>query len=176
MPIAIVTPRSRLEIVSIVKHIKKQIHFDGLNFPIVEFIEHVLPQIDESFKYEYCQKNELPANVYAYYSPIDNLMKIREDVYIGASNGNSRDRFTLAHEVGHYFLHNEVILTRKSESEIPPYENPEWQANVFAGELLIPSQEIIGMEISEIMCNCNVSRQEAEIASKNAKKSNYYIN
>lgn len=174
MQMAVAQPRSRAEIVSIVRYIKKQICFDGFKFPVVEFIEKILPQIDKDFKYEYCEKSELPLNVYAYYSPVENLMKIREDVYLRAIDGSSRDLFTLAHEVGHYFLHDEIILTRKSESEIPAYENPEWQANAFAGELLIPTDKILGMSTTEIMNNCNVSRQAAEISSKYAKKSNYY--
>lgn len=173
MPTTVARPRSRAQIQESVRFIKRQLHFTGLNFPIVEFIENVLPQIDKDFQYEYCDKNDLPPNVYAYYSPVENLMKIREDVYIGASKDNPRDRFTLAHEVGHYFLHNEVILTRKSRSQILAYENPEWQANVFAGELLIPSMQIVDMSISEIMKECVVSYSAAEIAHNNAKKSNY---
>ena len=32
-----------------------------------------------------------------------NTMRIRSDVYRGAIAGNPRDRFTLCHELGHYF-------------------------------------------------------------------------
>ena len=66
-------------------------------------------------------------------------------------NVSTRYRFTLAHELGHYFLHGEIIKKHINsiESEREPmlwetlsqeeYARAEFQAHVFASALLIPS-------------------------------------
>lgn len=51
-----------------------------------------------------------------------------------------RDRFTVAHELGHYFLHSDqgdqpIVAFRKGSTRI------EWEANWFAAALLMPRVE-----------------------------------
>jgi hypothetical protein len=51
-----------------------------------------------------------------------------------------RDRFTVAHELGHYFLHSDqgaqpMVAYRKGSTRI------EWEANWFAASLLMPRQK-----------------------------------
>lgn len=64
---------------------------------------------------------------------------LRESVYNGACDGNGRDRFTIAHELGHGILHSSQIgFARPVDSKTKIYCNAEWQANEFAGRLLLP--------------------------------------
>jgi hypothetical protein len=55
--------------------------------------------------------------------------------------GNLRNRFTIAHELGHYFLHSNVgkkpIAVNRAGSD-----RLEWEANWFAGAFLLPSQRL----------------------------------
>ena len=65
-----------------------------------------------------------------------------------------RMRFSFAHELGHFFLHKEVFaafdlidpaawknfILNVSENE---YSNFEWQANEFAGRLLVPHSDLV---------------------------------
>lgn len=68
-----------------------------------------------------------------------------------------RRRFTLAHEIAHYWLHketdrNEFVDTRKTMSRKGSYWDVyESEANNFAAELLMPKKELIkrGREIIE---------------------------
>ncbi len=62
---------------------------------------------------------------------------LREDVYDGMCQGKGRDRFTAAHELGHFFLHQNVSFARAMDSSTKIYCNSEWQANTFASALLI---------------------------------------
>jgi Zn-dependent peptidase ImmA (M78 family) len=65
----------------------------------------------------------------------------------------NRLRFSLAHELGHYFLHKDVYSSLTLESiedwkdfilNVPEaeYENFEWQANEFAGRFLVPYDKL----------------------------------
>jgi hypothetical protein len=70
------------------------------------------------------------------------------DCYMNTKFSN-RMRFSFAHELGHYFLHSAIYAQLKFSSpqdwkdftnSLPAseYANFEWQANEFAGRLLVP--------------------------------------
>ncbi len=53
--------------------------------------------------------------------------------------GTLRNRFTIAHELGHYFLHSEagkkaIVVKREGSDRL------EWEANWFAGAFLLPEE------------------------------------
>lgn len=102
-------------------------------------------------------------------------MYIREDVYENANNGQGRDRFTIAHELGHLILqHNHILARTSSLMTHKPYEDSEWQADNFAAEFLMPYGFVKNchnfvktddalMEISYIAETCKVSFDAASI-------------
>lgn len=59
-----------------------------------------------------------------------------------------RQQFTMAHELGHYFLHRETIgeiddsILFRADGFGEP--GPEREANLFAAELLMPDEEFLG--------------------------------
>jgi len=73
----------------------------------------------------------------------------------------NRMRFSFAHELGHFFLHQDILATFNvnspevwknfiltvSETE---YRNFEWQANEFAGRLLVPYPDL-SREIEKVV-------------------------
>ena len=70
------------------------------------------------------------------------------DCYMDTKYSN-RMRFSLAHELGHYFIHKEIYAEigfvsidawKEFIYELPEkeYRRCEWQANEFAGRLLVP--------------------------------------
>lgn len=137
----------------------------GIEFPLLEFLELILPSLFPDFELEIVDDEEL--NCYAKAYPSQNRILIRDSVYEGAYRGNGRDRFTIAHEIGHFFLHrDESISFARADVSIPTYKKPEWQANTFAGELLVPVSLIKELSVDEIARECKVSRQVAEIQKK----------
>lgn len=135
---------------------------DVLYFPIVQFIEWCLPELGMEF--EIVPIGEMQ-NAYGVTHTGRNVMKIREDTYVGAVSGNPRDRFTLCHELGHFLLHtpDRVSFAR---GEVPAYMDAEWQANTFAAELMAPYKLIRGMDVDEIMRECGMSYTAASIQYK----------
>lgn len=130
-----------------------------LYFPIVRFIEWCLPAL--GLNYEILTVEEMD-NTYGLTNTRKNILYIREDVYYRAIEGNPRDRFTLCHELGHFLLHTPERVSF-ARGDIPAYRNPEWQANAFAGELMAPYHLTDCMSVDEIMNECGMSRQAAQI-------------
>ncbi len=76
-------------------------------------------------------------------------------IYVDQSVADSREsrfRFTLAHEIGHVWLHKEAFTNLREDAPEPGewrafirgipsaiYSSMEWQANTFAGLVLVPS-------------------------------------
>src|SRR5690554_179481 len=96
---------------------------------------------------------------------------IKESVYKDLKDPSSRSHFTIAHEIGHFFLHyiNGPLLSRKNKP-IKAYESPEWQANQFAAELLMPYDAVKTMSIEEIYSTYKVSYKAAEVRFNKVNK------
>ncbi|MBF5094004.1 ImmA/IrrE family metallo-endopeptidase [Azospirillum sp. INR13] len=67
------------------------------------------------------------------------------EIYVAAHTGPVRDRFTIAHELGHYILH--YLWPRSQGRVIGPTEaqrygsgRVEWEANWFAAGFLMPAE------------------------------------
>jgi hypothetical protein len=77
---------------------------------------------------------------------------VDQDCYMQDKFAN-RLRFSLAHELGHYFLHSDIYSSlslntpeewKKFILNVPEaeYGNFEWQANEFAGRFLVPYDQL----------------------------------
>ena len=87
--------------------------------------------------------------------------KSQKNIYINSGHAPTRQRFSLAHELGHHFLHtidgehkDNATLFRKENETTPEIDK---EANRFASELLMPDKLIrkeiafSGKEIDEIL-------------------------
>lgn len=110
------------------------------------------------------------------------VLALPEKTYRKLKVGDGRSRFTFAHEFGHILLHAELLVARAvlaierpgalnmvDLKPRPIFQNPEWQANQFAGALLMPfpglrKLESIGKLTPDDLCQTfGVSRLAAEI-------------
>ncbi len=109
-------------------------------FPILHFLENVLPLTDDTFYLEVAEDCEM-AGIQAEYVPSLNVIRVRQSVYDAAAHGHWWARSTLAHELGHYYYHDDqsVRYAKLDPFErVPPDFDPERQANIFSAELLAP--------------------------------------
>ena len=137
-----VPPCSRVEIRNFAREIRKAFHWDEAYFPVVDIVDLVLPRMDDSFLLVIEEEDVMGAD-HGRTMPDQNIIMLRQDVYDGACGGRGRDRMTIAHELGHLFIHSGLPLTRRiSREEIPPFRSSEWQANCFGGELLISADHV----------------------------------
>lgn len=169
----LVPPASKRDIQKLALMVRQRFGLENIAFfPVVEMIEVALPAFDSEFNFEIIEDSEFGQDAANYNSQL-NLMRIRQSVYDGACNGNGRDRFTLAHELGHYFMHRNVDLAMSridSTYNVPAYRKSEWQANTFAAALLMPMHIICDMRPEEIAKACGTSLSAASIAYTQKKK------
>jgi hypothetical protein len=160
---AIAAPLSRKDIRKMVKRIREIIGLESqICFPILYFLENIMPEIDSEFHIEILPKEEM-GECFGLTYPKEHKIILREDVYEGAANGQGMHRFTVAHEVAHYFLHkNGSVVLARTKGKLPAYMDPEWQADCFAGELLMPAHLIRGMNYKEVSLACQVSISAAQ--------------
>lgn len=162
-------PCSRKEIREIAMNIRKlDRSTNSLYFDILRFMEVTLPSIVPS--YEFCVESiEEMGNAQGLTYPNEGIVKIRSDVYEGAVAGNGRDRLTIAHELFHLLKHDDANITfarLEDDANIKAYEDPEWQADAFGGELLVPNHLIKGLSVEEISEKCGVSLAAAKYQKK----------
>ncbi|MCW5888938.1 MAG: ImmA/IrrE family metallo-endopeptidase [bacterium] len=86
------------------------------------------------------------------------LVAVSPETYRGLQAGYPRARFCLCHEIGHACLHGEQLVRLgriphqravsmlRGKAEHPRYRDTEWQANAFAGALLMPAVGLAELE------------------------------
>lgn len=170
--VRIVPPRDR-------KSIRKDTYMlrevMGLNdvfyFPIMEFLEFFMPQVfDPEFYMEAVEDEHLPGRL-AETLPEDHLIRVRVSVYDAACKGHTWARKIMAHELGHYIYHDTKSIAyayAEPGGQVPKEFMPEYQADVFANELLAPINLIRGMNAHAISQRCGVPLSLAEGQLKQA--------
>ena len=166
-----VAPRTEKEIRTAAEQLRKifQGENDFMYLDIIRILEFKMPELFPGFHYEIVDSTEMPDRE-AEMNPFEYCIRIREPIYIKAMNGDGRCRFTIAHELAHFFMHRNQKLAfgRKAQNgNIPTYMNSEWQANVFARNLLAPLSMTRGMISQVIETLFGVSRSVAEIIAGN---------
>ena len=159
----IAEPLSRREIRKMAQKIRRiEDSVNNLYFDIVHFLECTLPKIDPSFTFTVKPVSEM-GECHGLTYPDKNEIVIREDVYLRACNGEGRDRLTMAHELFHLLQHesSNISFARMGNGTIETFRDPEWQADAFGGELLVPYHLISGMTVDEITDTCKVSKKAA---------------
>lgn len=161
---AIAAPRSRKEIRKIAQYIRQITGTENqCEFPIMEFAELGMPKIFPGFSVVVLSREEMK-NCHGKACPEEKTIYLREDVYDGAISGWGRDRLTVAHEIGHYVLHQPgCVAYAKMEKgkKLEAFRDPEWQADAFAGELLVPASLVKGMNPEQVSVLCGVSNAAA---------------
>lgn len=159
-----VPPQSRVKLRGLAGLVRKFVPVLGPYFPIVDVIELRFAALDEPFAISLdVRETEELGGDHAQSIPSERLIMVRKDVYRGACEDRGRDRFTLAHELGHVLLHPDAVHARRCRrQEIKAYCNSEWQANAFAAELLMPVEHIhLCSSIADVMRIFGVSHDAA---------------
>lgn len=167
-------PLSNAAICALAKQFRSMI---GVNesspIDICAVLEIAMPLLDSDFNYSIRHREDMAIDAHAYTNQDENEIVILDEIYDRAVAGLGRDRMTIAHELGHYLLHNKQIgvLTRIYDNErVKTFEDPEWQATAFAGELLCPAEFTKGLSVDVIAEKYGVSLDAAKIQKRKGER------
>lgn len=143
-------PQSINSIRGTTQKLRKLLGCETGQLDMIQIMELTLPRIDSEFEMVVSDEEFLYERGFeAYYDPRGTSIVIRDDVYDSATLDGSnslRHQFTFAHELGHYLLHRGLnpVMPRGGPTH-KTYEDTEWQADTFAGEFLMPFDEVVNL-------------------------------
>lgn len=112
-----VPPRSWDSIEELCNSLREQFSIaHNREFPVIEFLENIVDHQLGLARFEVASIPEM-GNAEGYTCPKGDFIRLREDVYVGACKGVGRDRFTAAHELGHFVMHTQIPLARATRGE-----------------------------------------------------------
>lgn len=165
----IVEAKSRKDLRNLAMILRKHLGLENqLWIPVVELLD-ILVEILDGFSYEIVPDHSLPPGTHAETDIRTGHITIKESIYERACDGEGRDRMTIAHEIGHFFMlcfYGFKLQRNFTKREVKHFNDPEWQAKCFAGEFLVPYHLTAEMSAAEIAEACGVSYDAAEYQLK----------
>lgn len=127
-------------------------------FPVMKFVEHILPEIYPDYLLEIVEKHNME-DKFGETFPHKHHIRLREDVYLAAADNNPFARSTVMHECSHCMWHDDVpiAMARREAKALPAFRSSEWQANALAGALMMPFEKVVSMSPEEIVAKYNVT-------------------
>lgn len=143
----------------LVPHLGPRDPVNGLAL-VEELFNHQVDVRGEPYQLQFSVEEELklPVEARCKFNSSDNMlwMELSLRTYLSLEGQNPRALFTVAHELGHLFMHGETLIRRPDQYhnsyDKPPamerrrrvshkvYEDTEFQANAFAAAFLMPAQ------------------------------------
>ena len=134
--------------------------------PVTDLIEFGLSSLASGFHYDIATAYEMGLR----HGAVDRdrrVLYLREDVYQGVLEKKGRDRFTACHELGHVLLHGGTLNRIMPDQRTVIYRDPEWQANAFAGAILMPQRHVVGLRsVRDLREIFGVTLEAAEVRMK----------
>lgn len=168
------TPTSNSQLRKYAKRIRKMFNCEEQNyFPVLQILDYLMDEGALIFQIlddndSFFAKDEL-----AKFDFYENCIYAKESVYLEALDNIGRSRFTLTHELAHFILLRLLNFESFMMDTAPlPFQDPEWQANTLARELLIPFDLTKEFSIEKIMAECKVSEECALVNYDRTKNSN----
>lgn len=147
--------------------LRQRLNVSDVSCPdLVYLLENQVNKLIPNFTLKRVFDEELPEDVEADANTESGELRISERIWQQLKNGCVRARFTVAHELGHFFLNHKGTLRRDKQKrrQDPATIVQENEANIFAGYFLSPTklaQECNGaQELSE---KFQISNSAAEI-------------
>jgi transcriptional regulator with XRE-family HTH domain len=134
-----------------------------IEFPIMDVLEFRMAELVGGFYIDIRDKESMGGDEGRVIAG-KTAIALREDVYEGAWRGNGRDRFTASHEFAHFLLHRTVTMARVRDNLDKIYCDAEWQADTFAGTLLMSPRHLYRFKDADDAAEaCKMSLPAAQV-------------
>ncbi|MFZ0244404.1 ImmA/IrrE family metallo-endopeptidase [Candidatus Binatus sp.] len=135
-------------VVEVIEKLRRQLEA-GLDRQVIDFdlLPTDLDAIATSLGLKVKIENELDGSTALASETLGAVYRKRKEIQIAGGKKHTRQRFTLAHELGHYLLHDQLVSYREvlAPSEAVDATNRpaiEQEADFFAVELLMPARSV----------------------------------
>ena len=163
-------PTNRWHLIRLAKMIREIYGVTGNFFPIIDILNNLSLKNKLDYIVVEDDSNVFVKDELAHYDFNENVIYVKESVWIEAENNVGRSRFTLTHEFAHYLLLKIYDFGYRFVDEKPQsFKDPDWQADYLAGALLMDFDLTKGFGVADLMGKCAVS-EEAAIVHINAMK------
>lgn len=128
------------KIIRVARDVRQLFGVNVDHYPVVRILELGMLMLDKEFTFAVMERYEMKGDL-GLTIPSENAIYLRSDVYNRALNDSPIDRFTVAHELGHYFLHRDVPVVfhqAHQTRKMKPERDSEWQASIFGAALMMP--------------------------------------
>jgi Zn-dependent peptidase ImmA (M78 family) len=134
-----------------------------IEFPIMDVLEFRMAMVIEGFHLDIRDREFMGVEEGRVVAGKNEIV-LREDVYEGAWDANGRDRFTACHEFAHFLMHREITMPRTRDDGEKVYCDAEWQADTFAGTLLMSPRHLDRFRDADHAAEqCRMSQQAASV-------------
>jgi hypothetical protein len=141
-----------------------------VEFPIMDVLEFRMEKFFAGFYVDVVDRQTMGGDEGRVIAGV-NAISLREDVYEAAWAGNGRARFTACHELGHFLMHREVTLARTRTDSEEIFRDSEWQADTFAGNLLMSCRHLSHFRRPEMAAErCGMTPAAARVMWSKYKK------
>lgn len=141
-PGMVVQPMSNIALRDLAERVRTRfLKDDQVAFPIIELLEFKLQEALTDFVFDVREVEEM-GELEGLVIGGRPMLCLRRDVYDRACLGSGRDRFTASHELAHYLLHRNVQMARIRDQSFKVYYDSEWQADRFAGALMMSRRHL----------------------------------
>lgn len=133
---------------------------------VVKAVEHNI-----AIGFEVVDQDEL-GGLYGLSIPDKGVIKITNPIYEDAVNGDKFARHVMAHELGHFVMHNSgMSFASAAIGEIfRKEESSEWQADIFADYLLAPVEHIKSSSTAaNLSATCGIPLSRAILLRQKSK-------
>lgn len=117
-------------------------------FPLTEFIDGKLKEVTG---FDLHVEDNFPAETLGQTDFNQKEIILASTTYELLHQEDGRARFTVGHEIGHVYIHAPFVFdcifenrrtVKLNRSEIETFKDPDWQAEVFASAILMPTNHI----------------------------------
>ncbi len=171
-------PRSKDDIRELAVFIRKILGISSYKpFPVMYFMERIILVLHDDFVLDIVPDHYLRRELAKTY-PEKHIVMVRQSVYDKACAGDGFSLLVIAHELGHYLMHtNQDICFAKSISRerMPKEYNVEWQAEIFAYELMMPFEHVKKLKTAKAVSrqfgvNAQIAKKRLTFVNKEIKK------
>jgi len=139
----VVSPRTKKQISDTADHLRRILRLSPFaRVQMMPLLEHVLPEVLDHYHFDVVP-DSLMKGIEGTTDIVLPIIRLANQTYERLRRSDPDARFTAAHELGHLVFHSGAHVRYARRTKYDCSSDPEWQADRFADNFLVPIQAIV---------------------------------